>query len=96
MSGGDRSFDVYFSCHWRHHAPVELVQRTLTERRFSVFLNTGVSRRDSRGRRLWSPRSHPRVPSPCSVIRRLAAARLVVTGRNSPTGELPVGFGGDA
>ena len=36
--GGD-SFDVFFSYHWRDHAPVEAVARTLTERGLRVFLD---------------------------------------------------------
>ncbi len=39
MGGDDKSFDVFFSYHWRDHTPVELVARTLTERGFSVFLD---------------------------------------------------------
>ena len=30
--GLGNSFDVFFSYHWRDHAPVEAVARTLTER----------------------------------------------------------------
>lgn len=91
MGGDDRSFDVFFSYHWRDHAPVEVVARTLTERGFRVFLDRGYLTPGQRGRRLWSARSHSVIPSPCSVIRRLAEARLVVTAWNSPTGELPFG-----
>jgi hypothetical protein len=33
------SFDVFFSYHWRDHAPVVAVARTLTERGLHVFLD---------------------------------------------------------
>ena len=33
------SFDVFFSYHWRDHAPVEAVARALTERGLRVFLD---------------------------------------------------------
>jgi TIR domain-containing protein len=39
MNAGGNSFDVFFSYHWRDHAPVEVVARTLTERGFRVFLD---------------------------------------------------------
>ena len=37
--GLGNSFDVFFSYHWRDHAPVEAVARTLTERGLRVFLD---------------------------------------------------------
>src|SRR4051812_47019166 len=39
MDGDKPSFDVFFSYHWRDHASVELVARTLTERGLRVFLD---------------------------------------------------------
>ena len=39
MGGGETPFDVFFSYHWRDHAPVEAVARTLTERGLRVFLD---------------------------------------------------------
>jgi hypothetical protein len=48
-------FDVFFSYHWRDHAPVVAVARRLTARGLRVFLY-----------RRWSARSHAVMPSPCS------------------------------
>jgi hypothetical protein len=39
MSGGEISFDVFFSYHWRDHVPVETVARKLTERGVRVLLD---------------------------------------------------------
>ena len=39
MGGGETPFDVFFSYHWRDHAPVEAVARTLSKLGLRVFLD---------------------------------------------------------
>ncbi|HET6522628.1 MAG TPA: TIR domain-containing protein, partial [Geminicoccaceae bacterium] len=39
LTGGEASFDVFFSYCWRDHAPVAAVARALTERGLRVFLD---------------------------------------------------------